>query len=98
MNALMATLVRVRIDVGLLLMVVAVLASAVAVIYSKHTGRSEFIAMQQLENRRDQLNEEWGRLLLEQSTWTTPARVEQQARERLQMIAPANRNTVVITP
>lgn len=98
MNVLTDTLLRVRIDVGLLLMVVAVMASGVAVIYSKHMARSEFIAMQQLENKRDLLNEEWGRLLLEQSTWTTPARVEQQARERLQMITPANRNTVVITP
>jgi cell division protein FtsL len=51
-----------------------------------------------LENRRDQLNEEWGKLLLEQSTWASPARVEQQSRTRLNMQVPSNEQTVVVKP
>ena len=87
-----------RIDLPLLIMIVAVIVSAVGVVYSKHLGRIEFVALQQLEHRRDQLNEEWGRLLLEQSTWANQARVEQQSRLRLQMLVPTAKMTVVIKP
>jgi cell division protein FtsL len=89
---------HVRIDIPVLLMVFAVLASAIAVIYTKHSGRSEFVELQKLEQTRDQLNEEWGRLLLEESTWAGPGRVEHQARLRLKMIVPTAEMTVVIRP
>lgn len=88
----------IRVDRALLLMVLAVVASAVAAVYTKHTGRTEFVALQKLEYTRDHLNEEWGRLLLEQSTWGSPGRVEQQARLRLHMIVPTAETTVVIQP
>jgi cell division protein FtsL len=68
------------------------------VVYTNHAGRSEFVALQQLENRRDQLNENWGKLLLEQSTWASPARVELQSRTRLNMQVPTNEQTVVVKP
>lgn len=85
-------------DLTMLVMMMLVLFSAVAVVVTKHTGRSEFVVMQQLENQRDQLNEEWGRLLLEQSTWASPGRVEQQARTKLNMQAPTSNNTVMVMP
>jgi len=88
----------IRVDRALLLIVLAVVASAVAAIYTKHIGRTEFVALQKLEYTRDHLNEEWGRLLLEQSTWGSPGRVEQQARLRLHMIVPTAETTVVIQP
>lgn len=75
-----------------------VLISAVAVIVTKHQSRSAFIALQQTEKKRDQLNEEWGRLLLEESTWASPARVEQEAKARLNMLVPGDDVTVVIRP
>lgn len=87
-----------RVDVPVLFMLLAVLASAVAVIYTKHSGRGQFVELQNLEQQRDMLNEEWGRLLLEQSTWAGPGRVEQQARVRLKMIVPTAEMTVVIRP
>ena len=89
---------HIRIDLPVLVMTLLVLVSSVAVIYTKHAGRSEFDALQQLENRRDQLHEEWGKLLLEQSTWASPARVEQQSRTRLNMQVPSNEQTVVVKP
>lgn len=85
-------------DLPMLVMMLLVLFSAVAVVVTKHAGRSEFVVMQQLENQRDQLNEEWGRLLLEQSTWASPGRVEQQARAKLNMQAPTSDNTVMVMP
>lgn len=95
LSAMLATL---RTDLPMLVMMLLVLFSAVAVVVTKHAGRSEFVVMQQLENQRDQLNEEWGRLLLEQSTWGSPGRVEQQARSKLDMRAPSGDNTVMVMP
>ncbi|WP_297812374.1 cell division protein FtsL [uncultured Methylophaga sp.] len=80
----------------LLLLALLVIISAVSVIYAKHLNRNEFIQLQQLEKQRDLLNEEWGRLLLEESTWGSPSRVEQQVRSRLDMIVPKADMTVVI--
>ena len=87
-----------RIELPLLVMIAAVMMSATAVVYSKHLGRIEFVALQKLEHKRDQLNEEWGRLLLEESTWASPSRVEQQARLRLHMAVPTADMMVVIKP
>lgn len=87
-----------RIEVPLLVLVLVVFVSAVGVVYSKHLGRIEFVALQKLEKTRDHLNEEWGRLLLEQSTWASPARIEQQAELRLQMVTPTADLIMVIKP
>ena len=87
-----------RIEVPLVVMIIAVMLSAIGVIYSKHLGRIEFVALQKLEQKRDQLNEEWGRLLLEESTWASPSRIEQQASLRLHMAVPTTDSMVVIKP
>lgn len=87
-----------NIELPLLVMILCVIASAMAVVYSKHIGRTEFVVLQKLEHKRDQLNEEWGRLLLEQSTWASPGLVEKEARSRLHMIVPSADVTVVIKP
>ncbi len=80
----------------IILMLIAVMGSAVAVVYSKHIARTKFVVLQSLEQERDSLNEEWGRLLLEQSTWASPSHVERQAIKRLHMIVPTADMTVVI--
>ena len=87
-----------KVDLPILVMMLLVLFSAVAVVVTKHAGRSEFVVMQQLEHQRDKLNEEWGRLLLEESTWASPGRVEQQARNKLNMLMPTADNTVMVRP
>ena len=87
---------RVQLNIPMLIMVALVIVSSVGVIYSKHMNRNEFIQLQKLEKQRDLLNEEWGRLLLEQSTWGSPSRVEQQAKTRLDMVVPKADSTVVI--
>ncbi|MDO7596655.1 MAG: cell division protein FtsL [Pseudomonadota bacterium] len=87
-----------QIELPLLVIIIAIIITAVGVVYSKHLGRIEFVELQKSEQRRDHLNEEWGRLLLEQSTWASPARIEQQAEIRLEMVAPTADMTVVIKP
>ena len=79
-------------------MILVILASAIAVIYASHISRENFIELRRLEWQRDQLNEEWGRLLLEQSTWSGAARVKHQARIHLKMIVPIETMIVVIKP
>lgn len=87
---------QIQLNIPMLVMVGLVIVSSVGVIYSKHLNRNEFIQLQKLERQRDLLNEEWGRLLLEQSTWGSPSRVEQQAKTRLDMVVPKADSTVVI--
>lgn len=87
-----------RMHLSVVLLMVLILASSIAVIYTKHIGRTEFVALQKLERQRDNFNEEWSRLLLEQSTWASPSRIEQQARLRLDMIVPTADMVVVVKP
>jgi cell division protein FtsL len=88
----------ISIELPIVLILLAVIVSSMAVVYSKYLWRTEFVALQQLEYKRDKLDEEWGRLLLEQSTWASPTRVEQQSRKRLNMMVPTSDMTVVIKP
>ncbi len=83
---------------GILLLSLLVLASALGLVYSKHQSRKLFVHLQALQMARDELNIEWGRLLLEQSTLATPARVERIARERLGMRPPAPETIVIVAP
>lgn len=66
----------------------ALLASAIAVVWTKHQARTLFIQLQALTAQRDALEIEWGQLKLEQSAWATHGRVEQTARVGLQMVIP----------
>lgn len=66
----------------------AVFITAIQVVISQHQARKTFMELQKLELARDQLNEEWGRLQLEQSTWATDDRIERIAREKLNMQNP----------
>lgn len=66
----------------------AVVASAVATVYAKHESRKLYSELQVLQRERDQLEMEWGQLQIEQSTWSTHARVERMAREEIGMGEP----------
>ena len=72
--------------VGVLLL--AVVASGIAVVWSRHQDRVAFIELSKLQNQRDALNVEFGQLELEQATWASPSRIEAIARGRLGMISP----------
>jgi len=76
----------------------AVFATAVAVVYVKHSSRKLFVELQALERGRDALNVEWGQLHLEQSTWATHGRIESIARGQLGMQVPAADAIVLVKP
>ena len=79
-----------------LVLVIASLASAVSVVYSKHQNRLLFVELESLNKERDQMNVEWGQLQLEQSTWATDSRIEKIATEKLHMRNASYENTVII--
>lgn len=72
------------------LLFIAIFFSAFQVVMSRHEARKLFVEIQVLEKTRDDLNEEWTRLLLEQSTWATDVRIETIARNELGMRPPVN--------
>lgn len=80
------------------LLTVAVFASALGVVYVQHQARKLFIELQAMQTGRDELDIEWGRLQLEQSTWATHGRVEAMARERLGMIIPPPAAVILVKP
>ncbi|ADE13669.1 cell division protein FtsL [Nitrosococcus halophilus Nc 4] len=77
-------------------LMVLVLGSGVSVVYVKHENRKLFMELQGLYKARDRLDDEWGRLLLEQSTLVGQGRVERLARERLEMVVPGPTEVVII--
>lgn len=82
----------------LVAMFLLVMASAVGVIFSKHESRKLFVQLQSLQKERDQMNIEWGRMQLEQSTWATHGRIEGLARKKLGMTIPRAENVMIIRP
>ncbi|MCU7904627.1 MAG: cell division protein FtsL [Candidatus Thiodiazotropha sp. (ex Epidulcina cf. delphinae)] len=78
------------------LLIAAVLASAVAVVYSKYLSRKHFAALQELHAEQERIAIEWGRLQLEESTLATHSEVEKRARDGLKMHLPAVSEVVVI--
>lgn len=70
-------------------LVAVVMASAVGAVYAKHENRKLFMELQALTEERDRLEVDWSRLQIEQSTWSTHARVEQLARGDMRMRNPS---------
>jgi cell division protein FtsL len=80
----------------LVLLLAAVCASAVGVVYARQESRSLFVELTRLTADRDDLNFEYGRLELEQATAAEANRVEQIARSRFGMVSPQAAATVVV--
>lgn len=77
------------------LLMVSVFYSSVQVVFYEHEARHNFVELQEMEKIRDELNEEWGRLQLEQSTWATADRIERIAVTKLNMVNP-DINSIVL--
>ncbi len=75
---------------------VAVAASAVAVVATKHYSRRAFVELQELQRERDRLDVEWGRLRIEQGAVATHGRVETIARRELEMRMPGRDDVIIV--
>ena len=79
-----------------IVLLLAVLFSAVAVIYVTNVHRITFSQLQVEEQEGHQLQLQWGQLLLEQASLATPARVELLAAQKLQMMLPTDKQTIIL--
>ena len=82
----------------MLLLFIAVLVSAIAVSYSAHTNRILLNSLFTELNERDKAQAEWGRLILEQSTWTAHSRIEALASDQLKMHVPDAADIRMVAP
>jgi cell division protein FtsL len=81
-----------------MLLVLALLASGLALVWSTHEVRAGYARLQVLELQRWQLQEEYTRLLLESNTWAAPHRINQIATDKLSMLPPELSLSRVIEP
>lgn len=79
-----------------LLLGLIVLACALSVVTARHQARKSFVELQAAQKTARDIDIEWGRLQLEQSTWAMHARIEQVAAEHLRMHTPEARHIRVL--
>ncbi len=80
----------------LMTLVLTVLVTALAIVYTTNEHRICFSQLQRLEQKANQLQLQWGQLILEQASLAGPARVEQLATEKLQMRLPSSKETFML--
>jgi cell division protein FtsL len=68
-------------------MALVLVVCALAVIQAQHRSRTYFVELERLKKEARALEEQWGQLQLEQSTWANPARVDTLARSRIGLVA-----------
>lgn len=71
-----------------LLLLAILIACALSVVTSQHKARKLFIELQKAQKFSQELDVEWGRLQLEQSTWAMHSRIESIASQQLSMRVP----------
>ncbi len=79
-------------------LLVVLMMSALAVIYSKNYSRSIFIEIERHERALDQYEVEWGQMQLELSTLAEQNRVEAIAKQRLKLVIPPRESIIYIKP
>ena len=78
-------------------LVLAVVASAVAVVRAHHVRRNLNVELDAGDARRDRLQVEWGRLQIEQGTWAASDRIERVAAQKLGLHLSRAGATVLVT-
>ena len=80
----------------LLVLVIIVLGLSLTLVELRHRSRLKYAELQTLQEQRDTLNVEWGKLLLEEGAWSQHNRIENLAHTRLDMILPRSDQIVVV--
>ena len=80
--------VRNRTTFVLFVALTLVLGAGLSVVATTHQNRFAFNELQVLRDQANNLEVEWGQLLIEQSTFGVEGRIEQKAFEQLQMEVP----------
>ena len=77
-------------------LLVAVMGSAFMVVHQVFKYRYDYRGFTKLMQEKDNLNAEWGRLLIEQQTFGATAQIGSRAVTQLRMFSPPASQTVVI--
>lgn len=77
-------------------LVIAVLMSALGVVYVKDLNRNLLMQHQKIRREYNKAYVDHGKLLLEQSTWATQKRVQNIASQRLGMVTPTSKRVVIV--
>ncbi len=85
-------------SVSVILLVVVVIVSAIGVAQTRYDTRRLFVELEQLKADCLKLEEDWGKLQLEESTYSTHGAVEHKARSQLGMLMPALKAVEHLSP
>ena len=77
-------------------LLLATVASGIALVWSRHQSRELFHELERVNAEHDEAQIEWGRLQLEQATWSENSRIEAIARDQLGLEFPQADRVVVI--
>lgn len=80
----------------MLALLIAILLSALVIIYTSHKNRQLLNELYQNTSLYNKAKSEWGRLILEQSAWTSYGRVEKIANNQLGMHIPSPQDVRMI--
>ena len=83
--------------IGYVILLVLVFISAMMVVFQVFEYRHDYREMSSFMRERDDLNAEWGRLLIEQQTFGATAQIGTRAVTQLRMYSPPAAQTVVIS-
>ena len=80
-----------------IVLLLLVLLSAIMVVFQVFEYRHDYRELSSFMRERDDLNAEWGRLLIEQQTFGATAQIGTRAVTQLRMYSPPAAQTVVIS-
>ena len=82
----------------LFLVLIAVVSSALGVVYTRHQSRLLAVELSALEARQDNGLAEWSRLQIEQGWMADASHIETRARGELKMQQPTETQILVVRP
>ena len=83
--------------IAYVILLVLVFISAMMVVFQVFEYRHDYRELSSFMRERDDLNAEWGRLLIEQQTFGATAQIGTRAVTQLRMYSPPAAQTVVIS-
>lgn len=83
--------------IAYVILLMLVFISAMMVVFQVFEYRHDYREMSSFMRERDDLNAEWGRLLIEQQTFGATAQIGTRAVTQLRMYSPPAAQTVVIS-
>jgi cell division protein FtsL len=81
-----------------LILFFALMFSALGLVNSQHKARNLYIELERANQSTKQIEQEYGQLQLEQSTWAMHSRIELIASTKMQMQVPDAKRVQVVSP